>query len=257
MDDQSLKYFVEAALLASTEPLNIDRLQKVAEMRPSAPATSKADIREALKALVDDYAERGIELLEVASGFRIQVSKDMSSELLGLFEERPPRYSRAFFETLSLIAYRQPITRGEIEDVRGVAVSSNIIRSMMEREWIRIVGHRDVPGKPAMFGTTKLFLDYFNLKALDDLPSLAELTDMESLRIQLDLPEVPDTLKAANDANEASDAAAENAADEADTQNEVEAQVDDEADAENESDIEAEADDDIEAQLDTEKAEHG
>ena len=109
-----------------------------------------------------------------------------------LFEERPPRYSRAFFETLALIAYRQPITRGEIEDVRGVAVSSNIIRNMMEREWIRVVGHRDVPGKPAMFGTTRAFLDYFNLKSLDDLPSLAELTDIESLRIQLDLPTVDD-----------------------------------------------------------------
>lgn len=192
MQDQSLKNFVEAALLATSSPLNIDALLKAALARPDSAETSKSDLREALKALTDEYADRGIELIEVASGFRVQVRAEMGSELVGLFEERPPRYSRAFFETLALIAYRQPITRGEIEDVRGVAVSSNIIRSMLEREWVRVVGHRDVPGKPAMFGTTKAFLDYFNLKKLDDLPSLAELTDIESLKIQLDLPTVED-----------------------------------------------------------------
>ncbi|MEM7765300.1 MAG: SMC-Scp complex subunit ScpB [Pseudomonadota bacterium] len=192
MDNEQLKHFLEAALLAASDPLNIDALLKVCLARPSAGDVTKADIREALKALTDDYSPRGIELIEVASGFRIQVRQAMGAELVGLFEERPPRYSRAFFETLALIAYRQPITRGEIEDVRGVAVSSNIIRSMLEREWVRVVGHRDVPGKPAMFGTTKAFLDYFNLKKLDDLPSLAELTDIESLKIQLDLPTVED-----------------------------------------------------------------
>lgn len=192
MSDNALKHFVEAALLAASSPLNIDALLKAAQARPGSPEVTKSDLREALKTLVDEYAERGIELIEVASGFRIQITAAMGGELVGLFEERPPRYSRAFFETLALIAYRQPITRGEIEDVRGVAVSSTIIRSMLEREWVRVVGHRDVPGKPAMFGTTKAFLDYFNLKSLDDLPSLAELTDMESLRIQLDLPTVED-----------------------------------------------------------------
>ncbi|MEL6951463.1 MAG: SMC-Scp complex subunit ScpB [Pseudomonadota bacterium] len=200
------KHFVEAALLASPEPLSIDQLQRVASARPGAGETPKSEVREALKALTEDYEGRGIELREVASGFRIQVRSEMGRELVALFEERRPRYSRAFFETLALIAYRQPITRGEIEDVRGVAVSSNIIRNMMEREWIRIVGHRDVPGKPAMFGTTKAFLDYFNLKSLDDLPSLAELTDIESLRIQLDLPTVDDGTGSSADAPvEASD----------------------------------------------------
>ncbi|MEO0574777.1 MAG: SMC-Scp complex subunit ScpB [Pseudomonadota bacterium] len=191
-DHAQLAIFVEAALLAAAEPLSIDQLLKVALARPQAAPVTKSDLREALKIITDDCEHRGVELLEVASGFRFQVTQDMARQLVGLFEERPPRYSRAFFETLALIAYRQPITRGEIEDVRGVAVSSNIVRSMLEREWIRVVGHRDVPGKPAMFGTTKAFLDYFNLKTLDDLPSLAELTDMESLRIQLDLPQVED-----------------------------------------------------------------
>ncbi|MEM7612809.1 MAG: SMC-Scp complex subunit ScpB [Pseudomonadota bacterium] len=192
MQDYSLEHVVEAALLAASEPLTIDQLVKIVLARPGAEKVGKAELREALKALTDAYASRGLELIEVASGFRVQVTTDMARQLVGLHEERPPRYSRAFFETLALIAYRQPITRGEIEDVRGVAVSSNIVRSMLDREWVRVVGHRDVPGKPAMFGTTKAFLDYFNLKSLDDLPSLAELTDIESLRIQLDLPTVDD-----------------------------------------------------------------
>ena len=117
----------------------------------------------------------------------------MAERLHKLWEERPPRYSRALFETLALVAYRQPITRGEIEEVRGVTVSTNIIRSLLEREWIRVVGHRDVPGRPAMFGTTKQFLDYFGLKKLDDLPPLADMSDWESLRVQLDLPDVDET----------------------------------------------------------------
>ena len=190
--DEGLAVFLEAALLAADAPLNIDQLQKIAAAREGREKPGRPAIRAALEQLSDLYAERGIELVEVASGFRVQLRQSMMPELTGLFEERPPRYSRAFFETLALIAYRQPITRGEIEDVRGVAVSSNIIRSMLEREWVRVVGHRDVPGKPAMFGTTKAFLDYFNLKSLDELPSLAELTDIESLKIQLDLPTVDD-----------------------------------------------------------------
>jgi segregation and condensation protein B len=128
-------------------------------------------------------------LAEVASGYRVQVRPSMTAMLQPLWEERPPRYSRALFETLALIAYRQPITRGEIEDVRGVTVSPNIIRTLLDREWIRVLGHRDVPGKPEMFGTTKAFLDYFGLKRLDDLPPLAELQDIEGLNAQLDLAE--------------------------------------------------------------------
>jgi len=187
MDDNAVKYFVESALLAAGRPLNIDQLQKLFD-DDSAP--EKSQIRQAISSLLEDYAARGITIAEVASGFRMQIQGDMVARLQKLWEERPPRYSRALFETLALIAYRQPMTRGEIEEVRGVAVSTNIIRSLMEREWIRVVGHRDVPGRPAMFGTTKPFLDYFGLKKLDDLPPLADLTDWESLRVQLNLPAV-------------------------------------------------------------------
>ena len=187
MDENEIKYFVEAAMLAAGRPLSIDQLRDLFDGR-SAP--EKSEIRKAINALQDDYEHRGIVIAEVASGFRMQVKASMAEGLQKLWEERPPRYSRALFETLALIAYRQPMTRGEIEEVRGVSVSTNIIRSLMEREWIRIVGHRDVPGRPAMFGTTRQFLDYFGLKKLDDLPPLADLSDWESLRVQLDLPDV-------------------------------------------------------------------
>ena len=190
MDQNEIKYFIEAAMLAAGRPLSVDQLKALFDGR-SAP--ENAEIRGALAALNDDYEHRGIEVAEVASGFRIQIRPAMTERLQKLWEERPPRYSRALFETLALIAYRQPITRGEIEEVRGVAVSSNIVRSLMERDWIRVVGHRDVPGRPAMFGTTKAFLDYFGLKKLDDLPELSDLADWESLRVQLDLPDVDET----------------------------------------------------------------
>ena len=187
MDDTEIKYFVEAALLAAGRPLKIPQILELFDGR-STP--EPAAIRTAIKALQDDYEQRGIVIAEVASGFRMQVKASMADRLHKLWEERPPRYSRALFETLALIAYRQPMTRGEIEEIRGVAVSSNIMRSLLEREWVRVVGHRDVPGRPAMFGTTRLFLDYFGLKKLDDLPPLADLSDWESLRVQLDLPAV-------------------------------------------------------------------
>jgi segregation and condensation protein B len=187
MDQTEIKYFIEAALLASGRPLSVDQLQNLFDGR-SAP--SKADIRSAISTLVDEYEDRGITISEVASGFRIQVTAGMAERLHKLWEERPPRYSRALFETLALIAYRQPITRGEIEDVRGVSVSPNIVRTLLDRDWVRVVGHRDVPGRPEMFGTTRTFLDYFGLKKLDDLPPLADLSDWESLRVQLNLPEV-------------------------------------------------------------------
>jgi segregation and condensation protein B len=187
MDDNEIKYFLEAALLAAGRPLNIDQLQGLFDGRM---APEKAEIRKAIATLNDEYEKRGIVISEVASGFRMQVKSLMADRLQKLWEERPPRYSRALFETLALIAYRQPITRGEIEEIRGVSVSSNITRQLLEREWVRVVGHRDVPGRPAMFGTTKGFLDYFSLKKLDDLPPLADLSDWESLRVQLNLPEV-------------------------------------------------------------------
>lgn len=187
MDDNEIKYFLEAALLAAGRPLNIDQLQGLFDGRM---APEKTEIRKAIATLNDEYEKRGIVISEVASGFRMQVKSLMADRLQKLWEERPPRYSRALFETLALIAYRQPITRGEIEEIRGVSVSSNITRQLLEREWVRVVGHRDVPGRPAMFGTTKGFLDYFSLKKLDDLPPLADLSDWESLRVQLNLPEV-------------------------------------------------------------------
>jgi len=187
MDDNEIKYFLEAALLAAGRPLNIDQLQGLFDGRM---APEKTEIRAAIAALNEEYEDRGIVVSEVASGFRMQVKASMADRLQKLWEERPPRYSRALFETLALIAYRQPITRGEIEEIRGVTVSSNITRQLLERDWVRVVGHRDVPGRPAMFGTTKGFLDYFSLKKLDDLPPLADLADWESLRQQLNLPEV-------------------------------------------------------------------
>jgi len=187
MDDNEIKYFIESALLAAGRPMSIDQLQNLFD---AASTPEKPQLRQAISSLLDDYAERGMTITEVASGFRLQLKGDMADRLHKLWEERPPRYSRALFETLALIAYRQPMTRGEIEEIRGVAVSTNIMRSLLEREWIRVVGHRDVPGRPAMFGTTKMFLDYFSLKKLDDLPPLADLSDWESLRVQLNLPAV-------------------------------------------------------------------
>jgi segregation and condensation protein B len=189
MEATEIKYFIEAALLAAGRPLNIDQLQGLFDGRT---APEKAEIRQAIATLNEEYEERGLIVSEVASGFRMQVKSTMADRLHKLWEDRPPRYSRALFETLALIAYRQPITRGDIEEIRGVTVSSNIVRQLLERDWIRVVGHRDVPGRPAMFGTTKAFLDYFSLKKLDDLPPLADLSDWESLRVQLNLPDVED-----------------------------------------------------------------
>ena len=203
MEATEIKHFIEAALLAAGRPLNIDQLQGLFDGRT---APEKAEIRQAIATLNEEYEERGIVISEVASGFRMQVKGTMADRLHKLWEDRPPRYSRALFETLALIAYRQPITRGDIEEIRGVTVSSNIVRQLLERDWIRVVGHRDVPGRPAMFGTTKAFLDYFSLKKLDDLPPLADLSDWESLRVQLNLPDVEDQTESG--AEEIVDAAA-------------------------------------------------
>jgi segregation and condensation protein B len=183
----SLKNVLEALLLASGEPLSLATIASVFSDEEQ-PGNSK--IGQALQELGTDYEERGLELKEVASGFRLQVRQEVNPWVTRLREERPQRYSRALLETLALIAYRQPITRGDIEEVRGVSVRTNIIRTLQEREWIRVIGHRDVPGKPALFGTTKVFLDYFNLKSLDNLPSLAEIMDMGSIEPELDLEPV-------------------------------------------------------------------
>ena len=182
-DGHALTHILEAALLAADEPLSQARLASLfpEDSRPSNQALGKA-----LEAFAEACEDRGVELREVASGFRLQVKNDFQPWVARLWTEKPQKYSRAMLETLALVAYRQPITRGEIESVRGVSLSSNIIRSLQEREWIRIVGHRDVPGKPALFGTTKAFLDYFNLRSLDELPTLAEIKDMDTLEPELE-----------------------------------------------------------------------
>jgi segregation and condensation protein B len=173
-----LKDILEAALLAAGGPLTQDRLLALfsEEERPSA-----ADLGEAVERLRQDYAGRGIEIVEVAGGWRIQVCTHVAPWVGRLWEERPPRYSRALLETLALIAYRQPITRGEIEDIRGVAVSTQIVKTLTEREWVRVVGHRDVPGRPALYATTRKFLDYFGLRTLNELPTLAAIRDPDFL----------------------------------------------------------------------------
>jgi segregation and condensation protein B len=185
MNEQYVKNVVEAALLAAGRPLNTDELAAVFDERDGS---GLEEVRAAIAALTADYETRGLELVEVSSGFRIQIRSAVAQPVSRLWQERPTKYSRALLETLALVAYRQPITRGEIEQIRGVAVNPNIIKTLLERSWIRVVGHRDVPGKPELLGTTRDFLDYFSLKKLDDLPTLAQLKEMEDLRVQLSLP---------------------------------------------------------------------
>ncbi len=173
--DNKLKMIVEGLLLAAGKPLDLELMAAVfsEEERPD-----KTELRQVLDSISGDCSDRGFELKEVASGFRFQVKQDLSEWIAKLWEERPPRYSRALLETLALIAYRQPITRGDIEDIRGVVVSSNIVRTLLDREWVRIVGHKDVPGRPALFATTKQFLDYFNLTSIQELPPLSEIQEL-------------------------------------------------------------------------------
>ncbi len=179
-EEQLLKIqaIVEAALLAAGKPLTLEQLR---ELFPEDERPIKKTMEHVMALLESACEGRGFELRKVASGFRLQVREEYAPWVARLFEEKPPRYSRALLETLALIAYRQPITRGEIEDIRGVAVSSNIVRTLLEREWVRVVGHRDVPGRPAMYATTKQFLDYFNLRGLDQLPPLSEIRDLEEI----------------------------------------------------------------------------
>jgi segregation and condensation protein B len=203
--EEQLQHIIEAALMVAGKPLKINELQKLFE-EEAQPSTQ--DIQTAIAAIRKRYEGRGLELREVANGFQLQAKTELSPWLTRLWEERPPRYSRAFLETLALIVYRQPITRAEIEDIRGVTVNSQTIKTLLEREWIRIIGYKEVPGKPALYGTTKTFLDHFNLKNLEELPTLAEIKDMESqeakLQVQLSLPEAEITAEVTSKSTEES-----------------------------------------------------
>ncbi|NKB38193.1 MAG: SMC-Scp complex subunit ScpB [Gammaproteobacteria bacterium] len=183
MNPEKLKNIFEAALMTSNGTMNVNRFVSLFEKDIEQP--EKDEVKAALAQLQQDYEDRGIELKEVSSGYRFQVRQEYADWVNRLFDEKPQRYSRALLETLAIIAYRQPITRGEIEDIRGVSISSSIIKTLQEREWIRVVGHRDVPGKPELLATSKHFLDYFNLKKLSDLPSLAEIKDFDKLNPDL------------------------------------------------------------------------
>jgi segregation and condensation protein B len=188
MNEQHLKNVVEAALLAAGRPLSIEEFASLFE---ESQRPAKAEVQAVLAALEADYGGRGIEIKETAAGFRVQVRRELAEEISRLWPERPARFSRALLETLALIAYRQPITRGEIEAVRGVAVNPNIVKTLLERNWIRVVGQREAPGRPELLGTTREFLDYFGLKSLEELPPLAELKAMADFNVQLELDAPP------------------------------------------------------------------
>ena len=202
MQVERLKPILEALFAASDKPLSVNQIFDLFVGDLEQPG--KDEIRQAIQELAQKYEGSGFELKQVASGFRFQVRTDFETWVARLWEQKPPRYSRALMETLALIAYRQPITRGEIEDIRGVSVSSNIIKTLQEREWIRVVGHRDVPGKPALFGSTKQFLDHFGLKSLDELPTLSEIRDLENLEPELDLEPMDNPDDEADDEEQAS-----------------------------------------------------
>jgi segregation and condensation protein B len=222
MNPTELKNLVEATLLAAGRPVTEAQMLELFDERERPSAEQ---LKEAITALAADYETRGIELREVASGWRIQIRPKCVDVVSRLWQERASRYSRALLETLALIAYRQPITRSEIEEIRGVAISSSIMRTIQERNWIRVVGHREVPGRPELLGTTREFLDYFGLQSLDQLPTLAELRDLENVGVQLELP--------SGDVASAAELTAESAA------QEMEAEVEQNADADNEVEGEA------------------
>jgi segregation and condensation protein B len=182
--NEDLRNIIEATLLAAGRPVTVTQLCELFDER-ERPAPEQ--MVEALQSLAEQYSDRGLEVIEVASGWRIQIRARYVDVVSRLWQERPARYSRALLETLALIAYRQPITRSEIEEIRGVSISSTIMRTLQERNWIRTVGHREVPGRPELLGTTREFLDYFGLKSLEDLPTLAELKDVETIGVQLEL----------------------------------------------------------------------
>jgi len=183
MNQEQLKNIVEAALMVSEKPVSVGQLLALFENETDRP--EKAEIKTVIEQIMHDYEGRGIELKEVSSGYRVQVNGDYADWINHLFDDRPPRYTRALLETLTIIAYRQPVTRAEIEEIRGVSVSSNIIRTLQERSWIRVVGQRDIPGKPELLATSKEFLDYFNLKKLSELPALSEIKDFDQINPDL------------------------------------------------------------------------
>jgi segregation and condensation protein B len=228
MNHQYVKNVVEASLLAAGRPLTAEDLASVFDERDGSIGD---EVQQAIATLTEEYETRGLELKEVSSGYRIQIRAAVAQPVARLWQERPAKYSRALLETLALIAYRQPITRGEIEQIRGVAVNPNIIKTLHERNWIRVVGHRDVPGKPELLGSTREFLDYFGLKKLDDLPTLAQLKELEDLRVQLTLPGADPEVLADADIPPHADAAAD-------------AETDAEAVADAAGDIDPPADDD-------------
>ena len=184
--DNKVKMIIEGLLLAASRPLN---LSEIAQVFDEDERPDKKELKKIIEVIEADCSDRGFELQEVASGYRFQVKQELSSWVGKLWDERPPRYTRALLEILALIVYKQPITRGDIEEIRGVSVSPNIIRTLIDREWVRVVGHRDVPGRPAMFATTKTFLDYFNLKSLQDLPPLSEIKELDNSDSELSLDE--------------------------------------------------------------------
>jgi len=186
MNTEYTRKVVEAAMLAAGRSLS---LAELAQLFDAVDRPDNEQLRAALVELGESYTGRGIELRETASGFRVQVRRDVAEQVSRLWPERPPRYSRALLETVAIIAYRQPLTRAEIEAIRGVAVNPNIVKTLVDRNWIRVVGHREVPGRPELLGTTRDFLDYFGLKSLDALPPLAELKSLEQLDPQMALPE--------------------------------------------------------------------
>ena len=177
MDNDKLKPILEALFAASDKPLSVNQIHDLFVGDIDQPG--KDDVRKAVQELIEKYENSGMELKQVASGYRLQVRADYEVWVTRLWEQKPPRYSRALMETLALIAYRQPITRGDIEDIRGVSVSTNIIKTLQERDWVKSLGHKEVPGRPTLYGTTREFLDYFNLKSLNELPTLAEIRDID------------------------------------------------------------------------------
>ncbi len=195
MSDAYFKNVVEAALLAAARPVSISELAQIFDehTRPTPK-----ELRKALEQLATEYEGRGVAVMETANGFRFQVRTEFAREVSRLWPDRPRKYTRALLETLALIAYRQPITRAEIENVRGVAVNPEIVKTLMERNWVRVVGHRDVPGRPELLGTTAEFLDYFSLKSIEDLPPLADLKSLTDLNLQLPLPGTADAAPAAD-----------------------------------------------------------
>ena len=245
MNEHDLKHIIEATLLAAGKPVTSQQLLELFDER-ERPTPEL--LQTALGMLAADYENRGIELVEVASGWRIQVRPRAGEIVSRLWQERPSKYSRALLETLALIAYRQPITRSEIEEIRGVSISSTIMRTLQERNWIRTVGHREVPGRPELLGTTREFLDYFGLKSLDQLPTLAELKDVETIGVQLELPAEQAAAPAAEGSEAASAATTEETVasgeeQTASAEDSGESEVSDEADDTEEVTVEAEASD--------------